>query len=282
MSMPSKTMKKLTILPLLFCLVPSVEAFVSPAVNPINTKISLQSRLFAATTEVDTTKLRSAVSDLKKCLLREYTSFFNPMEREFYSPTVSFDDPMTSLAGVDAYQNNVDMLSSRTVIGKFLFEDAGIVLHSVEGGDVEEDGSISNIITRWTLRVTAKVLPWRPTARFSGISVYDVVPGGPKGVLVEHQTDYWDSINLQKGGTYQKVASSIAVKDFLNQLKPENAIAPSAGPELPYQLLRRGNGYEVREYPSYSAVKMPYERRDEAFLTLGSFTAGMSNFSSFD
>lgn len=139
---------------------------------------------------------------------------------------------------------------------------------------MKDDGGIDKIITRWTLRVTAKVLPWSPTARFSGISVYEVVPGGPKGVMVEHQTDYWDSINIKNGGEYQKVDKSIAVNDFLGQLKPENAIAPSAGPELPYQVLRRGDGYEVRRYPSYSSVKMPYERRDEGFLTLGSFTSG--------
>ena len=146
------------------------------------------------------------------------------MERDYYSPTVTFDDPMTSLSGVDAYQNNVDMLSSRTLMGKVLFKDAGIVLHSVTGGDVNPaDGSISNIITRWTLRVTAQVLPWQPTARFSGISVYEVKSGGPKGVQVTHQTDYWDSINIKEGGSYATVDKSIAVNDFLNQLKPNNA-----------------------------------------------------------
>lgn len=230
--------------------------------------------------------LQASVTDLKKVLEREYVSFFDPMERAYYSPTVSFEDPMTALEGVDAYQNNVDMLASRTFLGKFLFGDAGIVLHSVEGGDL--DGTkIDQIVTRWTLRVTAKILPWSPTARFTGISVYDVVPGGPKGVMVEHQTDYWDSINLipgiAKSGSkdkrfgakaYQKVDKSIAVQDFLNQLKPENAIAPSAGPELPYQVLRRGDGYEVRRYPSCAYVTLPYERRDEAFGTLGAFCSG--------
>lgn len=272
-------MSRLALLPILFLgAIALSEGFINPKA-PVATSVKTQQSkpIFAATTEneVDATKLKSAIADLKKVLVREYTSFFDPMERDYYSPTVSFDDPMTSLAGVDAYQKNVDMLSSRTFLGKFLFEDASIVLHSVRGGVVQENGSISNIITRWTLRVTAKILPWKPTARFSGISVYDVIPGGPKGVMVEHQADYWDSINLKEGGKeYQKVDTNIAVQDFLNQLKPENAIAPSAGPELPYQLLRRGDGYEVRRYPSYSAVKMPYERRDEAFLTLGSFTSG--------
>lgn len=232
----------------------------------------------------DSSQLQSSVTDLKKVLEREYISFFDPMERDYYSPTVSFEDPMTSLAGVDAYQTNVDMLASRTFLGKILFADAGIVLHSVTGGAMLDDGSIDQIVTRWTLRVTAKILPWSPTARFSGISVYDVVPGGSKGVMVEHQTDYWDSINVKPdsgkdtGGAekYQKVDKKIAISDFLGQLKPENAIAPSAGPELPYQVLRRGDGYEVRRYPMYATIKLPYTRRDEAFGTLGAFGSGMS------
>merc|ERR1712194_119986 len=112
---------------------------------------------------------------LKKVLRREYISFFAPMQCEYYSDNVSFDDPLTSLVGVQKYKSNVDMLASRTLLGKFLFEDAGIVLHAIEGGNVNPiDGTISNIITRWTLRVTAKVLPWSPTARFTGISVYEV------------------------------------------------------------------------------------------------------------
>ena len=224
-----------------------------------------------------TAELESSVSQLKKVLEREYISFFDPMERDYYSPTVTFDDPMTSLAGVDAYQSNVDMLSSRTLMGKVLFKDAGIALHSVTGGDVNPtDGSISNIITRWTLRVTAQVLPWQPTARFSGISVYEVKSGGPKGVQVTHQTDYWDSINIKEGGSYATVDKSIAVNDFLNQLKPNNFAAPAAGLELPYQLLRRGDGYEVRRYPSYTAAQIQYSRRDEGYDALGSISKGMS------
>ena len=267
---------------LLLLVVPVAEGFVSTPRSSMTLRIATPlAATTASTTTASTTannNLQSAVTDLKKVLEREYVSFFDPMERDYYSPTVSFDDPMTSLAGVDAYQTNVDMLASRTLLGKILFADAGIVLHSVEGGTILENGQIENIVTRWTLRVTAKILPWSPTARFSGVSVYDVVPGGPKGVMVEHQTDYWDSINLRPnsptGEEYQKVDKSIAVKDFLDQLKPENAIAPSAGPELPYQVLRRGDGYEVRRYPSYASVKLPYERRDEAFGTLGAFCSG--------
>lgn len=233
----------------------------------------------AASTTPTSSTIEENVNQLKKVLEREYVSFFDPMEREYYSPKVTFDDPMTSLAGVDSYQNNVDMLASRTLLGKILFDDAGIVLHSVTGGEVNPtDNSISNIITRWTLRVTAKILPWSPTARFSGISVYEVKAGGPKGVMVTHQTDYWDSINIKEGGTgsYQTVDKNIAVQDFLNQLKPNNFAAPAAGLEVPHQLLRRGNGYEVRKYPSYTATQIQYTRRDEGYDALSSITKGLS------
>ena len=220
-------------------------------------------------------KTKGAVAKLKKVLEREYVSFFDPMQREYYAKDVSFDDPMSSLTGVDAYQNNVDMLASRTLLGKFLFEDAGIVLHSVTGGEVSpEDGSISNIITRWTLRFTFKILPWKPTARFSGISVYEVSVGGSEGVLVDQQTDFWDSINIKDGGKYEKVEKGIAIKDFVDQLKPENANAVAAGPEVPYQLLRKGKDYELRRYPSYTMATIPYERRDEGYDLLATLTKG--------
>lgn len=166
-------------------------------------------------------------------------------------------------------------LSSKTLLGKILFRDAGIVLHSIKGGEVLDDGSISNLITRWTLRFTFKILPWQPTARFSGISEYTVEKGGPKGVRIVSQQDYWDSINLRKGGKYEVADKSAGISDFLEQLKPEQLAAPTAGSELPYQLLRRGKGYEVRRYPSFTAVKIPYGRRDDGFLELGSFTRGL-------
>jgi hypothetical protein len=63
-----------------------------------------------------------------------------------------------------------------------------------------------------------------------------------------------------------------ALKDFIDQLKPGGFQASAAAPELPYQLLRRGNGYEIRRYPAYSGIRMRYNRRDEGFGSLGSFT----------
>lgn len=231
----------------------------------------------ASSTDVEA--LQKKVQTLKRVLNREYVTFFAPMETAYYSPTVTFVDPMTSLEGVESYQNNVDMLASRTLMGKFLFDDAGISLYKITGGDVLEDGTtITDITTRWSLRLTAKVFPWKPTARFTGISVYKVKAiDNELGVQIVGQTDYWDSVNLKADGSgeYQQVEKGLAVADFLEQLKPGGFQAKSAAPELPYELLRRGDGYEVRRYPSYAGVKLPYKRRDEGFGSLGAFTNGM-------
>ena len=245
-------------------------------VNVINPSIAMSHPRGRVETELFATKTSTtedSVTELKKVLEREYVSFFNPMRTEYYAKDVTFDDPLTSLAGVDAYKANVDMLSGRTLLGSILFEDGGINLHSITGGEISDNGTIQDIITRWTLRFTMKVWPWKPTARFSGISVYKVQPVGD-GVQIAGQLDYWDSINLKEGGVYEKVEKGEALADFLNQLKPGGFQASQAVPELPYSLLRRGKDYEVRRYPPYFAVKLKYDRRDEGFGTLGAFTSG--------
>jgi hypothetical protein len=248
---------------------------VAKAFVPLKVSIRPRTGVDAEVASSSAAEIKTKVTRLKKVLEREYVSFFSPMEKEYYAKDVAFNDPLNNLAGVDAYENNVNMLSSKTFLGKILFRDAGIVLHNIEGGDVREDGSISDIITRWTLRFTFQILPWQPTARFSGISVYKVETGGPKGVRILNQQDYWDSINLTEGGKYKVMNKSVGLADFLDQLKPEQLAAPTAGSELPYQLLRRGNGYEVRRYPCFTAVQIPYTRRDDGFLELGSFTRGL-------
>ena len=260
-----------------------------------NDSRSRSSKVGVRLQEKEKEELEEKVNELKRVLNREYVTFFDPMQRDYYSSNVTFEDPMTSLDSIDAYQTNVDMLASRTWLGKFLFADAGISLHTITGGQIiptsntdETKLSISDIQTRWTLRLTAKVFPWKPTARFTGISLYQVVPthnnnnnNNNVGVKIVGQKDYWDSINIQpnSNGQYQTVDKSVAIGDFLNQLKPGGFQAKTAAPELPYQLLRRGNGYEVRKYPSFVGVKLPYKRRDEGFGSLGAFTRGMEPLS---
>lgn len=88
----------------------------------------------------------------------------------FFCRTVTFEDPLTTLTGVESYKNNVDLLAGRTFLGSLLFAGADIVLHSVE-----ETGA-NSLRTRWTLQMTMKVFPWRPTAYFTGVSDYEVDP----------------------------------------------------------------------------------------------------------
>jgi hypothetical protein len=236
-------------------------------------------------------QLSNTITKLKRVLTQEYISFFNPMVDSWYAPDVTFDDPLTSLSGVNSYRNNVDMLAGRTLLGKILFAGASINLHSVTGGEISQDSSgslqIADVITRWTLRVTAKVLPWKPEAVFSGISVYKLQVGGSNGVTIVGQTDYWDSINIKEGTDattilpqrkYQKVDKSVAIQDFLAQLQPDGFRAAAAAPELPYILLRRGNGYELRKYPGYVGIATPYDRRDFGYGSLGAFSRGMNPY----
>ena len=108
------------------------------------------------------TKKAALIEGLK----REYSSFFNPMEMELYDPQVSFDDPMISFTGAGAFKANVDMLSGGSAVGKLLFDDPGLVMHTV----TEE--SERQLTTRWTLQFRFKLLPWRPLAQFTGVSQY--------------------------------------------------------------------------------------------------------------
>lgn len=160
-------------------------AFTASPMQSVQLPQSTRLMSTAASSEVKTQDLSINISKLKRVLEQEYISFFNPMVSSWYAPDVTFNDPMTSLSGVDSYRKNVDMLAGRTMMGKVLFDGAGINLHSVTGGEVREGSNgqveIEDIITRWTLKVTAKVLPWKPEAVFSGISVYKVQPGGVEG-----------------------------------------------------------------------------------------------------
>jgi hypothetical protein len=161
------------------------------------------------------------------------------------------------------------LLNGKTALGKLLFKDASINLHSVETLNDRK------LMTRWTLRLTVKLLPWQPTgiyfypikrfiflnwklilARFTGVSIYDVENG-----KIIKQEDYWDSINLLNGN-YSSVPVINGIKDFLGQIFVESS-AEMAAPELPYELLRRANRYEIRRYPAITTAQTVYDQRPE-------------------
>lgn len=200
--------------------------------------------------------------ELEKTLKREYASFFDPMVKEFYSPNVEFIDPLNKFAGIDKYQGNVDLLAGRTGLGGFLFKDASINLHNIE------QLNDNQIQTRWTLQVTVKFLPWTPRPRFSGVSIYTLDRNG----IVQKQEDYWDSINL-KEGKYEVVDFKTGLFDFIAQIKQESSAEMSA-PELPYELLRRAERYEIRRYPATLNIQTKYDQRPEGYDRLGSYAGG--------
>lgn len=80
---------------------------------------------------------------------------------------------------------------------------------------------------------------------------------------------------MQKGGLYVPATKLAALADFVDQLKPGGTGAKQAADkELPYVLLRRSAGYEVRRYPQHVAVQTSYFQRIDAFGTLGAYTNG--------
>uniref|UniRef100_A0A7S1XTX3 SOUL heme-binding protein n=1 Tax=Phaeomonas parva TaxID=124430 RepID=A0A7S1XTX3_9STRA len=207
-------------------------------------------------------------AEIEAVLEREYASFFDPMEEKYYEDNVEFVDPFISISGVPSYKNNVDMLAGRTALGAFLFQDAGIALHGIERP------SMGKLRTRWTLRVQAKFIPWQPIARFTGVSDYTLSLGGK----VVKQVDYWDSVNLAESDDgseeYVEMSKGAALKDFFDQLMNKEKPPGVASQELPYELLRRTQEYEVRRYPALLAAETKYDTRPEGFDRLGSYCGG--------
>jgi len=201
--------------------------------------------------------------ELERALQCEYATFFSPMERRFYDDGVAFVDPLTSFAGVDKYQNNVDMLAGRTALGSILFKDASIALHKITTLEPNK------VQTRWTLQFTIKLLPWQPRPRFTGVSVYTL---DPKTGKVLRQDDYWDSVNLEKG-EYKTRPFSQGLNDFFTCLSGDQG-AEMAAPELPFELLRRASAYEVRRYPKTLTAETDYDQRPEGYDRLGSYAGG--------
>ncbi len=187
-------------------------------------------------------------------LIKEYSTFFQYFATENYAANVRFKDPLTSFEGINKYRANVDMLGSRTLLGKLLFEDASIILHTI---DQVDDRTIQ---TRWTLSVTMKGLPWKPRLKFTGVSIYTL----NDALLIQNQVDYWDSINLNKG-KYEEMPFTDGLNDFLSQIFVETT-AEMAAPELPYELLRRGKRYEIRRYPATVVAETTYEQRPEVLI----------------
>lgn len=198
--------------------------------------------------EITTGTFQERKQALMECLSREYKSFFRPFESEFYTKAVTFNDPLNALEGCDSYEANVAMLSGESPVGRILFRDGAIDLHSVE------DRGGRHLRTRWTLQFRFNALPWAPLAIFTGISEYKL----SSEALVENQQDYWDSINLCGKDAYKVADPSAGVIDMLSQLVPGGVY------EEPHcwSLMRRAALYDVRRYPDGEMVAVSTEAND--------------------
>ncbi|CAK0893701.1 unnamed protein product [Prorocentrum cordatum] len=200
---------------------------------------------------------------LKKCLAREYRSFFQPFESEFYSEAVTFTDPLNNLEGKEAYGRNVAMLSGESFVGNILFSDGYIDLHSVE----DVPGDDRRLRTRWTLGFTFKLLPWAPKALFTGVSEY-VIDGD---AMVLSQRDYWDTLSLGSGGSYEPEAPLAGAAELVAQLLPR-PLRPAAAEEPPaaqrggWALLRRARDCRVYRTGAAGRVVAVPAPGDEASL----------------
>lgn len=193
-----------------------------------------------AVVESDSLDFQERKEQLKRCLSREYRSFFRPFEAEFYREEVSFKDPLNDLEGKDKYRKNVEMLSGESLVGNILFTDGFIDLHAVE----EIPGSDRRLRTRWTLGFKFRLLPWQPRALFTGVSDYEI--DGNAQVL--SQRDYWDTINLGSSGSYMPEAPLAGVTDLLTQFLPSFLLTtkePAAASAGEWSLLRRAEKYRV-------------------------------------
>lgn len=189
---------------------------------------------------------------LKQCLAREYKSFFNPFEADFYTEDVTFQDPLNMLRGKDKYRGNVEMLSGKSLVGNILFSDGFIDLHGVE----DVPGDRTKLRTRWTLGFAFKLLPWKPRALFSGVSEYTIDPSTAK---VIGQRDFWDTLSLGKDGGYSPEPPFAGVSDLVSQLLPSPLQPVEVKEPLEgYALLRRARAYRIyRDGNTIFAVPIP-------------------------
>jgi hypothetical protein len=119
-------------------------------------------------------------------------------EWELYADGIMFEDPLTRLRGIQAYRRNIEFLRQSPVFG-----EGQLVLHDVI--QYEPNG----LLTRWTLSLRAKFVPFQPLVIFTGTSTYTWSP--EDGRIVSH-IDRWDSISRQE------YFSPEGLRDLLAQL----------------------------------------------------------------
>lgn len=107
-------------------------------------------------------------------------STLQEVQSDRYDPSIKFKDPISNFNDLTGYRVNVRFLATAFDVD-FKLLDIGVV-------------SPETIVARWTMEAKTRLpplLPWKPTAVFTGTSEYKVNPDS--GLITEH-IDKWDSV----------------------------------------------------------------------------------------
>lgn len=175
---------------------------------------------------------QAAVNFLREELPRMFTT--GKVTRSKYSPDIVFEDPISRYTNLDGYCFNIALL-----VGVFDTKFDLLDIKAVGPGSVE---------ARWSLEMRFKllpVLPWKPTAIFSGIARYMVDP--VTGLITSHK-DLWDSVSNNdflslEGLRY--VLSSLAEVRLTPELETPD-----------YKVLYKTSDYEIRRYEPYTVAEV--------------------------
>ncbi|KAG1660083.1 hypothetical protein FOA52_011149 [Chlamydomonas sp. UWO 241] len=168
--------------------------------------------------------MEEARSFLEQDLVKIFAS--GEPTRARYSPTIRFEDPITSYNDLDGYTFNMKLLKS-------LF-NIDFKLHSME---VTGDDAVT---ARWTMNMEMWLLPWKPNLLFTGRTFYKV--DLPSGLITSH-IDVWDALRHNRFLSVEAVQHVLRM--FMQvQLKP-------AIESHKYDVLLKFKDHEIRNYPPY-------------------------------
>mmetsp|Transcript_5613 Transcript_5613/g.23808 ORF Transcript_5613/g.23808 Transcript_5613/m.23808 type:complete len:213 (-) Transcript_5613:1122-1760(-) len=128
--------------------------------------------------------------------------------------------------------------------------------------DIWIDPKKEAVMTRWTLNLKFKLLPWKPVLRFTGTSEY----GLDDDLLVNRHIDTWDSINKQ-------TFSFEAVADLVSEMFRKDSGSADVGSML---LRRDVLGFEVRKVTDGIVAKCPYTNRGDGMDVLDRYFNGIN------
>lgn len=163
---------------------------------------------------------------LREELPRIFDNDASSQHYNLFAQDVEFRDPLNSFKGSKRYRSNIAFLGKSP-----LFCDSSLVVHDVH---IE---STTQIISRWTLGMSVRALPWRPRVQFTGTSLYEL---DHDALIIQH-FDVWDSLTDSANA---KSFSVDAVRDLVKQLRRLPTMPP-------YELLRRMQTVEIRRYTSW-------------------------------